>query len=133
MEPKSTDAAIRLETSRRRLPVGEIELRLKETPLALRATDFAKVLRADQFRVRGLSVRNRTPGLRAPLICVGASLEGQLGIRFSTPATVFLRLPASLAEIAAGSSAGSLELYNADTPSVVIDGAPVPLETDLTT
>ena len=105
-EPRSTNATIRLDYGRRRLPVGEIELRLQDTPQASMAKGFEKILLADQFRVRGLSVRNREAGVGAPLICVGAAEPG-LGIRRSSPATVFLRAPGSLAEIAAGSIANN--------------------------
>jgi hypothetical protein len=106
--------------------VGEIELHLKDTPLALRTNEFEKVVLADQFQVRGLSVRNRGAGVGVPLICV-ESAEGEFGVRFSEPATAFLRVPGSLAEIAAGTGAGSLELYSADDSSVAIGGAAIGL------
>ena len=132
-ERRGTNATVHLENSRRRLPVGEIELRISPGDLAAKLHELDQVLLADQFRVRGLSVRNREPGLGAPLICVWP-LNPEFGIRPSTPATVFLRGPASLAEIASGQPTGSLELYSAlDQATVAVGANQVPLEIDLTT
>jgi len=130
---KSTNGVVHLEDGRRRLPVGEIELRLSGSEVASQLAGFNEVLLADQFRVYGLSVRNREPGLGTPLICVGP-LNKELGVRQSTPATVFLRGPASLNEIAASNHVCSLDLYPAlDNTMVTVGDRQVPLEIDLTT
>jgi pimeloyl-ACP methyl ester carboxylesterase len=130
---RSTNAVVHLESARRRLPVGEIQLQLAQNELTSRFSQFEQILLADQFRVRGLSVRNREPGVGTPLICVGP-LNTEFGIRPSTPATLFLRGPASLAKLATGERVCSLELHSAlDQPTVAIGDAQVPLETDLTT
>ena len=132
-ERKGTNAVIQLQEGRRRLPVGEIELKLNLTHFPAPLTDFDQILLADQFRVRGLSVRNREPGVGAPLLAV-RQFDPELGVRRCLPATVLLRLPASLAEVQAGASSGSLELYSAfGHPSVAIGDKQMPLETDLTT
>jgi pimeloyl-ACP methyl ester carboxylesterase len=132
-EPRGAGATIQLANGRRRLPVGEIELHLEDTPVAERLDSYEQILLADQFRVRGLSVRNRDAGVGAPLICVGA-MNPDLKVQRAAPATVFLRGPASLKEITAGTSAGSLELYSVlEASTVTIGGAQVPLESDLTT
>lgn len=130
---RSTNALVHLKNARRRLPVGEIELRLGGGEVVSRLGGFEEVLLADQFSVRGLSVRNREPGVGAPLICVGP-LNKDFGLRQSTPATAFLRGPASLTEIAAGNRVCSLELFPAlDGATVAIGNTRVPLEIDLTT
>jgi pimeloyl-ACP methyl ester carboxylesterase len=130
---RSTNAAVHLQGAQRRLPVGEIELRLADSEVTTRLPTFEEILLADQFSVRGLSVRNREPGLGAPLICVGP-LNKEFGLRQSAPATAFLRGPASLAQIAAGNRVCSLEVYSAfDRASVTIGDRQVPLEIDLTT
>jgi pimeloyl-ACP methyl ester carboxylesterase len=130
---RSTNGAVALVNGPRRLPVGEIELRLKASPLAARVNGFEQILVADQYRVRGLSLRNRTAGVGAPLICVDPP-DKESGFRPATPATVFLRGPASLAAIAASNSVCALELYSPiDDFMVTIGAAQVPLETDLTT
>jgi pimeloyl-ACP methyl ester carboxylesterase len=98
-----------------------------------RLDEFEEILLADQYRVRGFSVRNRTGGIGTPLICV-RPLDTNLGIHLSVPATILLRAPLSLAEVASGQGTFSLELYSDfHTPSVTIGGTQVPLELDLTT
>jgi len=130
---RSTNANVRIEAGPRRLPVGEIELRLGAGDLESRLNQLDKVLLADRYRVRGLSVRNREPGMGTPLICVGP-LNPEFGIHPSTPATVLLRGPDSLAEISSGHGACSLELFSTlDRTTVTIGGNRVPLEIDLTT
>jgi len=132
-ERRSTNAVVRLESGRRRLPVGEIEIQLSLTNYPGGLDDFEQVLLADQFRVRGLSVRNRRSGVGAPLLAV-RRFDPELGVRRCSPATAFLRLPGSLAEVSAGTGAGSLELYSAfGDPQVAIGNLQVPLETDMTT
>lgn len=133
LERKSTNGLVQLQEGRRRLPVGEIELRLPPALSLARLGEFDQILLADQFRVRGLSVRNRAPGIGAPLICV-RPVNPEFGIRPSIPGTVLLRGPASLAELGSGNPGCSLEIYSAyDDASVAVGDARVPLETDLTT
>jgi pimeloyl-ACP methyl ester carboxylesterase len=130
---RSTNAVVYLESARRRLPVGDIELRLGQNELASRLSQCEQILLADQFRVRGLSVRNREAGVGAPLIAVWPT-DPTLRWRRGVPATVLLRLHGSLADLAAGRSAAALELYSPlEDTNVMIGQAKVPLETDLTT
>lgn len=130
---RDTNGVVRLEGGRRGLPVGEIELKLNLTNLPGQLEDFEQFLLADQFRVRGLSVRNRKAGVGAPLMGV-RRFDPQLGVRRCAPVTVFLRLPASLSEVDAGTGAGSLELYPAfGNDTVTVGSRQVPLETDITT
>lgn len=133
VESKDTNGVVRLHEGGRRLPVGSIELRVSLTNFPARLEEFDQFLVADHFRVRGLSVRNREPGIGAPLLAV-RRIDPELGVRRCLPATVFLRLPATLAEVSASSGAGSLELYSAfGDPRVAIGNTEVPLEIDLTT
>lgn len=130
---RSTNGAVQLESALRRLPVGEIELRLRPGEVASQLNQCMPILLADQFRVRGFSVRNREAGVGAPLIGV-LPTELSAGVRRAVPATVLLRLPGSLADLAAGPATGTLELYSPfESTEVVINQANVPLETDLTT
>ena len=131
-ERRSTNAVVRLEGGRRRLPVGEIKLNFNSAAFPWPLEKFEEFLVADQFRVRGLSVRNREAGVGAPLICVG-HLDPDLRLRRSAPATMFLRIEGSLADFAAGNGSGSLEFHSAlAEDSVAIGGNQVPLEKDLT-
>lgn len=132
-EPKGTHGAIQLQNGRRRLPVGEIELQLDATHFSSQPLDtFDQFLLADQFRVRGLSVRNRDSGIGTPLICVPRT-DSKLKLGVSVPATALLRAPASLAELASGQSVCPLELHSGISESTVAIGpARLPLEIDLT-
>lgn len=131
-ERRNTNALVRLESGPRRLPVGQINLHLDTSHFPAPLAQFDYLVLADAFRVRGLSVRNREAGLGAPLICA-QSLNPELHVRPSTPATVLLRGPGSLDQLQAGSQTCSLELYKAGNDDrVSIGGASVPLETDLT-
>jgi pimeloyl-ACP methyl ester carboxylesterase len=132
-QKEGTNVVVRLEDGRRRLPVGEIEVRLDTNGMTANLDRFDQFLLADQFRVRGLSVRNRIPGVGAPLVCV-EPLDPGLGIRRCSPATAFLRLDNTLTNLTAGSSTATLELHSSFTePAVTVAGAKVPLEADLTT
>jgi pimeloyl-ACP methyl ester carboxylesterase len=131
-EKKSTNTVVRLRSERRCLPVGEIQLQLNDTNPAVRLDKSEQFLLADQFRVRGLSVRNREAGVGAPLICV-SPLNPEWGIHRSVPATAFLRGPASLSEAAGGKATCALEVYSGfENAAVTIGQTRVPLETDLT-
>jgi len=67
------------------------------------------------------------------LIAVGR-LDPALRIQRASPATVFLRLQGSLADISAGKGSGSLELCSPFSQSTVkVGDTVVPLETDWTT
>jgi len=92
-----------------------------------------QMLLTDQFRVRGLSVRKREAGLGATLIAVQPT-DPVLGMRRAAPVTAFLRVQASLDDLAAGRSAGKLELYSPfdKNTTVTIGQNSVPLEFDLT-
>src|SRR5262245_18879568 len=128
---KSTNAVVHLENGPRRLPVGEINVQFNCDHPGARLDQFDKILLADQFRVRGLSVRNRDPGLGAPLIGV-LPVDPKVGLQLSAPLTVLLRFQGSLAGLAPGSASAALELYSPETPTVTIADTKVPIEFDLT-
>jgi pimeloyl-ACP methyl ester carboxylesterase len=132
-ERRSTNAIVHLESGPRRLPVGEIQVSLSPTGFASKLGSFDQLLLADKFRVRGLSARNRDAGVGTPLICVGP-FNPEVEVRLSAPATLLLRAPGSLTELAAGQSSCALEVYSSlDNDTVAIGSAQVPLENDLTT
>jgi len=132
-ERRSTNAVVKLENGPRRLPVGEMELHVNPGKVASRLEQVDQILLADQFRVRGLSVRNREAGVGAPLIAVLKS-DPVLGVSRAAPGTVLLRVTGSLADLGAGRSTGALELYSPfdRNPTVTIGQSQVPLEFDLT-
>jgi pimeloyl-ACP methyl ester carboxylesterase len=131
-ERRGTNGVVKLLAGQRKLPVGEIELRVDASHFPWPLDIAQEFLLADQFRVRGVSVRNREAGVGAPLITVG-KLDPGLRMHRTLPATVFFRLQGALAQVAAGKGSGSLELYpgyGKDTVSV--DDRTIPLERDLT-
>jgi pimeloyl-ACP methyl ester carboxylesterase len=133
LDPHHTHPAVQLKDGRRRLPVGELEMQVASTDFPSDLDEFDSILLADQFLVRGLSVRNRDPGIGTPLICV-RPLVPSVHIRPVTPGTALLRGPASLAELSSGKSVCALELHpGSGNTTVTIAGEPMPLENDLTT
>jgi pimeloyl-ACP methyl ester carboxylesterase len=132
-ERKGTNAVVRLQEGRRRLPVGAIDLKLDLAKFPIGLDEFEQFLLADQFRVRGLSVRNREPGIGTPLLAV-RKFDPEMGVSRCVPATAFLRLPVSLGEVDAGTNSCSLEIHSAfGGGKVTIGNTQVPLEIDLTT
>jgi pimeloyl-ACP methyl ester carboxylesterase len=132
MGPGDTNGVVRLEGGRRRLPVGEMTVSFNSLAFPFDLEKFDKFLAADHFKVRGLSVRNREAGVGAPLIAVNQP-DPELRLRRSAPATAFLRVEGSLADLAAGKGSGTLELYSAFGENTVGIGTnQVPLEMDLT-
>jgi len=131
-ERRGTNGVVIIEGASRRLPVGEIDFHFshKDFPFPLEAID--KFLLADEFRVRGLSVRNRVGGIGAPLIVVGKVNES-LRLQRSASATIFLRLEGSLGDLASGRTAATLELHSTfNVPTVAVGKLTVPLEADIT-
>jgi len=131
-ERRSTNAVAQLQGGRRRLPVGEIELHLDESHFPWPRASVQEFLVADEFKVRGLSVRAREPGLGAALIAVGQVNPG-LRLRPAAPVTAFLRVDASLAGLSTHAARGDLELHSGfGEGTVEVSGTKVPLERDLT-
>ena len=131
-ERRNTNNLVRLEGGRRALPVGAVTLDFKHDEFPWDLSLFDKFLLADEFKVHGLSVRVREPGVGAPLLAVTKKVE-RLRMTRTAPATVFLRLDGSLADLTTGKASGRLELYSIfDRGTVKIGNATVPLEADLT-
>jgi pimeloyl-ACP methyl ester carboxylesterase len=129
---RSTNASVVLAGGTRRLPVGQVEIEFKHTSFPWPLADFDDFVLADHFVVRGLSVRNRQPGLGTPLVAV-ARPSAVRGLPRGGPATVLLRPEGGLPEFAPGRLRASLELYSTfDSMSFQAGGRTVPLETDTT-
>jgi pimeloyl-ACP methyl ester carboxylesterase len=129
---RATNAVAILQNGIRNLPVGEIDIQLSQPGFAAPLNEFSKFLLADQFLVRGLSVRNIQPGLGAPLIAV-AKPSAKTKIARSTPVTAFLRIEGGLADLGPNPCRASLELYSPFTTKTTrVDNRAIPLETDTT-
>jgi pimeloyl-ACP methyl ester carboxylesterase len=126
------DGRLEFEPGVRQLPVGRLTISLKPDALPGRLEEFNLFLPADDYIVRGLSVRNRTPGLGLPLIAVHKKTSdyprGPV-----LPATAFLRVAGSLSDLADETARATLEFYSAfEEMNVVVNGRTVPMETDST-
>src|SRR5262249_7610439 len=88
--PGDTNHLVRLASGPRKLPQGEVAVQLEVSRFPWKLADFDQLLSGDDFKVNGLSVRNRDPGLGAPLIGVKPKVRGAL-VAQRVPATLFLR------------------------------------------
>ena len=130
-DPKGTNAVARFDSGKRRLPVGNLDIRIDVSQMPWQLSEFDQFLLADQFKVRGLSTRIRQPGLGAALIGKRHRNVGA-GIRPMVPVTAFLRIDGSLKTLAAGAG-GVLEFHSGFGPgTVTVANQTVPLETDVT-
>ena len=128
------DGALDLQQGPRPLPVGGLVLDLKQPQLPWSLEEFDAFVPSYQYAVRGVTVRNRTPGMGLPLIGLKKNHKDALSARQPVPITVFLKIQGGLAELTAGSAPASLEFYSAyDDAEVFVNNHAVPLETDTTT
>jgi pimeloyl-ACP methyl ester carboxylesterase len=124
-----------LEAGARKLPVGSISISLDTSQFPWELEEFGKFLPADQYAVRGVSVRNRTSGVGLPLIAVRKDADKRVSGGQTVPVTAILRIQGGVAALSAGTARASLELYSTQDTSTakMNDGIAIPLESDLTT
>ena len=118
-----------LQDADRKLPFGGISIVLDTSQFPWKMEEFDKLLPADGYAVRGVSVRNRTAGIGLPLIAIREE-SGQ-----AVPVTAILNVEGDLASLNAGSARASLEIYSTKDTSTVQskDGIALPIESDFTT
>jgi pimeloyl-ACP methyl ester carboxylesterase len=117
----------------RRLPVGRLAISLKNDLLPWPLKNFHAFLPADDYAVRGLSVRNRIAGIGLPLVALHKKTP-EMPNGPELPVTAFLRVLGDVSELDNGSASATLELYSAyEEAYVMVKGRNVPLETDSTT
>lgn len=117
------------------MPVGrgELNVRVDRSHLSTPIPKFERFMLADNYLVRGVTVRNRTGGLGVPVIGVATVTEG-FQKTVNIPLTAFLRVQGRLADLGTKNLAADLEVYSAlDTDTTEVAGHKVPLEKDLTT
>ena len=115
------------------LPVGKLEFTLETAKFPQDIHTFEKFVSADQFKIRGLSLRNRDAGMGAPIIAVEKKKAGAPLFR-TVPGSLFLRVNCRLEEVAKGTCTGTLELYSTyDHTEIAVDNKKIPLERDLST
>jgi pimeloyl-ACP methyl ester carboxylesterase len=129
--PRHTNAVVELTAGRRQTAPGTVAVQLSLEAFPWKLGQIERILSADEFTVRGLTIRNRESGLGAPLIFVSRK-TGQTEIG-NGPATVFLRVRGDARDWTAGKLQCTLELYSGfGTNEVEVNGITVPLLTDTT-
>ncbi|MEE4261599.1 MAG: hypothetical protein V2I56_02845 [Desulfobacteraceae bacterium] len=114
------------------LPVGQIQLNIKILELPWNPDELETVLSADAFEVYGLSVRNRIPGLGAPIMAVRKKQPGK-PVSSAVPATIFLEVKGGIADIDGGNCIGDVSILStASERAVTVGNQKIPLEIDLT-
>ena len=120
-----------LEGKTRKLPFGQLSISLDTAKLPWKLEDFEKFEPADKYAVRGLSIRNRNPGMGLPLI--GIKKASGTARSQTVPVTAFLRIQGDIASLRSGTATATLELYSPqDTGTVLVNNREVPLEIDTT-
>lgn len=116
----------------RALVPGRVDVELFRAAFKWDLSEFTAFLPADEFHVRGLSVRDRQSGLGAPLIAVGKVLDERQFTR-RVPTTMILRVPGSVRDWSEGRLRVALELYSSyDVAEIDVGGRKIPLEADFT-
>jgi len=127
------DDQLEFKSDIRRLPVGEITITFNKESLGLPLEDFQFFLPADDYAVRGLTVRNRTAGLGSPLIAVKKKTE-KLPRGQALPVTAFLQVEGDVNALSGKTARASLGLYPIiEETEITVNGRKIPLQTDSTT
>jgi len=123
---------VRWSRGARALVPGTVRIECREPAGDWTLNDIEKFLPADEYILRGLTVRDRQSGLGAPLIGVGKTIEPRRYGR-RVPATLVLRAGGDARAWSAGELVVSLEVYSTyESDSIELDGRTIPLETDTT-
>jgi pimeloyl-ACP methyl ester carboxylesterase len=124
------DRRITSQSRRVRLPVGTLLLELDQSRFLYDLKTLELLIPADTLSVRGLSVRDRKPGLGAPFIAVEKKVPGTPVVR-SFPGTLFLRVEGDIRDLEKEGRA-RVELYATyDVRKTDVHGKTIPLENDL--
>jgi len=128
-----TNSVVRPQGGERRAGPGALRVAWDPSRSMQGIEHIAMFLPSAEFRVRGLSVRDRVSGLGTPLIGVGLpeAERGRLARRL--PATLLLRLEGRIDEWRTRGLDASLEMYSShEVSSVDVGGRRVALEADFT-
>ena len=128
-----------LENGSLELPTGQIHIKVSRPGFPWGKERFSRFLLADDFEIRGLSIRQRDPGLGVPLIALPtrrAKLKREddyLPSTLAVAVTVFMRVQGDQCDMASGNLSASVELYSPfNSSQVQIGTRKVPLHADVT-
>jgi pimeloyl-ACP methyl ester carboxylesterase len=128
-----TNTVVRLDEGVRALPQGPVELQVVVPHFQWDVTTIREFLPADDFMVRGFSVRDRQAGLGAPLIAVQEPGTAD-GFLRPIPTTLLLRVDGNVSSWSDGGLQPTLELFSTyEVSQVRVGNQTVPLEGDTTT
>jgi pimeloyl-ACP methyl ester carboxylesterase len=126
-----TNPVVLLEDGVRDLPPGRVDMDVHDYEFNYEPDKVDKFLAADEFVVRGLSVRNRQSGLGAPLVMVSRRESNQPPTH--VPATVFMLVSGDMKSWSAGTLHANLLLHSGyGETTITVGDKKVPLETDVT-
>lgn len=121
------------------LPRGRVTIASSRPGFPWEENQFSEFIAADEYVIRGISSRVRSSGLGMPLMAVasetafGKSWPPYYARQLKVPATAFLRVHGTLADMRGDELKATLELYCPfQVTAVKIHNQTVPLETDLT-
>ena len=122
----------KLESGSYALPIGKVILSHGISDLPWTPESYQSFTPADEFLIRGLSVRNRSGGLGAPLV-VSRKRQLDFPVGDASAATLFLRVEGGLSEMTKGTCKAWADFYSPLVRhEIVINGKKVPIETDMT-
>ncbi|MBK9140182.1 MAG: hypothetical protein IPM17_15695 [Verrucomicrobia bacterium] len=131
-EGPRTNSIVRMAGGVRHTGPGPVQVEFHQAAFKWRLDEIKAFLPADEFTVRGLTVRDRRHGLGAPLIAVGENTDPQRFVRH-IPATALLRVDGDARRWSAGTLSATLELYSRyEVDRVSVAGREIPLEGDTT-
>jgi pimeloyl-ACP methyl ester carboxylesterase len=126
---------VEFRSGRYQLPFGTIDIVFNAGSARWGNQVLSNFIPTDEFRVTGLDIRYRRPGIGLSLSADAAPQVQEVGFQVEpevkVPATAFLRIDGSSRDLARGQLHSSIEVYPAFEPAnVAIAGQSVPLESD---
>ena len=121
------------------LPFGKVNMTTTRPGFRWSDAQFHEFVSADEYIVRGLSPRERVPGLGVPLIAIpdraafGSNWPSYYMPGMKVAANAFLRIDGTVCDMKSSQLKATLELYSAfGNHSVQVGNQTVPLEMDRT-
>ena len=125
------DESLIFQSGANRLPEFNLNIELQTNRLRWKVNDFESFHSADAYEIEGFSVRNRNPGLGAPIIGVtAASVKSPNG--GALPITAFLEIEGPIPELDREVSAKLDLISSFDEHEITVNGHLVPLQSDST-
>jgi hypothetical protein len=122
-----------------KLPYGTVSMTATRPGFPWSEAQFHEFVSADEYTVRGLSPRERSPGLGMPLIAIpdraafGSNWPSYYLPGIKAPASAFLRIDGTVCDMTSSRLKASLELYAAyGERELQVGKQTVPLEMDRT-